>query len=316
MPYGSEGSPAPGPGEAALPWGALEQELRRTAPERWLSVGPEAGLNALHQRRILIGRFATAPELKRALAHPEALIQEWREEADRYVPGLPERVNPCRRLSLEGPNLLFDLHAGGAPGERPLVLGLTGDWGMLMSPVAYVSEALQRHGLDLLLVRRRWQGGYFRGGQGDWLPQIGEAITTLCGGRRRPRAVLGTSAGGLPALVLAERLGARQGVAIGPYGDGELFSRGGPIRQLRRWARWRRWGAGGGPSLLVLHPAGHAADCQAAALIDRHYRRLRLAPARLEVRAEPGCAEHNLVQFHVQAGRPLPDLLAEWLALA
>jgi hypothetical protein len=34
------------------------------------------------------------------------------------------------------------------------------------------------------------------------------------------------------------------------------------------------------------------------------------------VRAEPGCAEHNLVQFHVQAGRPLPDLLAEWLALA
>ena len=34
------------------------------------------------------------------------------------------------------------------------------------------------------------------------------------------------------------------------------------------------------------------------------------------MRAEPGCAEHNLVQFHVHAGRPLPDLLAEWLALA
>lgn len=323
MPCGSEamggGSAVPEtPGESrqeALPWGPLERELRRTEPEQWLRLGPEAGLNALAQRRILIGRFATAPELQRALAHAGDPLPEWRAEADRYVPGLPERVSPCRRFSLEGPDLRFDLHAGAAPGERPLVVGLTGDWGMLMSPVPYVAEALQRHGHDLLLVQRRWRGGYFRGGQGDWLRQIGAAITALGGGRRRPWAVLGTSAGGLPALVLAERLGAARGVAIGPCGDGALFARGGPIRRLRRWARWRAWPAGGGPSLLVLHPAGHNSDREAATLIAQRYRALRLAPAQLERRAEPDCAEHNLVQFHVQAGRPLPDLLAAWLAL-
>ena len=94
------------PGESrqeALPWGPLERELRRTEPEQWLRLGPEAGLNALAQRRILIGRFATAPELQRALAHAGDPLPEWRAEADRYVPGLPERVSPCRRFSLEGP---------------------------------------------------------------------------------------------------------------------------------------------------------------------------------------------------------------------
>jgi hypothetical protein len=303
------------PPQEALPWGPLEQELRRTDPTHWLQLGPEAGLNALNHRRILIGRFASAPELQQALAHAPAPLTEWRQEADRYVPGLPERVSPCRRLSLEGPDLRFDLHTGGAPGERPLVVGLTGDWGMLMGPVPYVAEALQRHGHDLLLVRRRWRGGYFRGGQGDWLDQIGPAITALSGRRRRPRAVFGTSAGGLPALVLAEQLGAARGLAIGPCGDAALFARGGPIRRLRRWPRWRHWRPGGGPSLLVLHPADHPGDREAASLIDQRYRALRLAPARLERRAEEGCTDHNLVQFHVQAGRPLPDLLAAWLAL-
>ena len=316
MPCGSEGEGPSGTLEEALPWGSLEQELRCTAPEQWLRLGPEAGLNALLQRRILIGRFASAPELRRALEHSEAPCPEWRAEADRYVPGLPERVSPCRRLSLEGPDLRFDLFAGGTPGERPLVVGLTGDWGMLMSPVPYVAEALQRQGHDLLLVRRRWRGGYFRGGGGDWLRPIGAAIATLCGRRLRPRAVLGTSAGGLPALVLAERLGAHRGVAIGPVGDAELFARGGPIRRLRRWHRWRHWGAGGGPSLLVLHPADHPSDREAASVIEHRYRALRWAPPQLEVRAEPGCADHNLVQFHVLAGRPLPELLAQWLALA
>lgn len=299
----------------ALPWGALERELQRTQPEQWLQLGPSAGLNARNQRRILIGRFASAPELRRALDHATAPLGDWREEADRYVPGLPDQVCPCRRVSLEGQDLRFDLHAGGAPGERPLVVGLTGDWGMLMSPVPYVAEALQRHDHDLLVVRRRWRGGYFRGGQGDWLRQIGAAIAALGGRQLRPRAVLGTSAGGLPALVLAERLGAARGVAIGPGGDGALFARGGPIRRLRRWARWRHWRGAGGTSLLVLHPAGHPADREAATLIAQHYRALRLPPARLEQRAEPGCADHNLVQFHVQAGRALPDLLADWLAL-
>jgi hypothetical protein len=75
-------------------------------------------------------------------------------------------------------------------------------------------------------------------------------------------------------LVLAEPLGARQGVTIGPYGAGA------PGESLHCWCR------------------------------------TRLATARLEVLAEPGCADHNLVQYHGKADLPLPDLLAEWLALA
>jgi hypothetical protein len=77
------------------------------------------------------------------------------------------------------------------------------------------------------------------------------------------------------------------------------------------WAL-RRWGA-----VQPQRADPTAAPLRSLAPGESHHCwcRTRLATARLEVRAEPGCAEHNLVQFHVQAGRPLPDLLAEWLAL-
>lgn len=298
--------------EPALPWMELEDELRVSPPEQWLRLDSRATLNALDQRRILIGRFATAPELRLALAHADGPSEEWRQEAGRAVPGLPEQVSPCRRHSLTGADLRFDLHAGAAPGRRPFVVGLTGDWGLLMNPAAYVSETVQRCGVDLLVVRRRWRGGYFRGGAGDWLRQVGAGVATLCGGRR-PTAVLGTSAGGLAALVLAERLGAQRAVAIGASADAALFARGGPVRRLRRWHRLGRWR--GQPSLLVLHAAQNCRDRETAQMITAQYRALRLPPARLEWRGIPDCDEHNLVYGLQQQGKTLPELLPGWLEL-
>jgi hypothetical protein len=303
----------PSASEPALPWGELEDELRSSPPEQWLQLGPQASLNARHQRQILIARFAAAPELRRALAHADGPTGAWRAEAGRAVPGLPEQVSPCRRHSLTAKNLRLDLHAGGAPGRRPFVLGLTGDWGLLMNPAAYVSETLQRCGVDLLVVRRRWRGGYFRGGAGDWLRQVQAGMATLCGRRQRPVAVLGTSAGGLAALVLAERLGAPRGVAIGASADAGLFASGGPVRRLRRWHRLGSWR--GRPSLLVLHAADNDRDRATADMITACYRGQRLAPARLERRAVAGSSEHNLVQSLVEQGQPLPELLPAWLAL-
>lgn len=298
--------------EPALPWGELEDELRSSPAEQWLRLGPQASVNAHHQRQLLIARFAAAPELRQALIHADGPTTAWREEAGRAVAGLPQQVRPCRRLGLTGPNLRFDLHAAATPGSRPFVLGLTGDWGLLMNPAPYVSETLQRCGVDLLIVRRRWRGGYFRGGAGDWLRQVRAGMAELCGRWRRPVAVLGTSAGGLAALVMAERLGVR-GVAIGASADAELFARGGPVRRLRRWHRLRScWG---GPSLLVLHAADNSGDRATAEMITERYRSLRWPPARLERRAVAGSDEHNLVQSLVVQGQPLPDLLPAWLGL-
>lgn len=298
----------PSASEHALPWMELEEELRSTPPESWLQLGPKARPNLLNQRRILIGRFASATELARALAHADAPTETWRAEAQLYVPGLPEQATPCRRIQLDVPDLWLDLHAGEAPGSRPIVVGLTGNWGMLMSPAAYMSEALQRLGFDLLLVRRRWKGGYLTGGRGDWLTQIGAGEWHRLA---TPRAVLGTSAGGVPALVLAERLGAARALAICPTATAAVFARGGPVRRLRRWHR-----LGAGPAMLVLYPSDHEPDREAAELTARSYSALRLPPARIEVLGQAGCRQHNLIRTLVRRGRSLPDLLAEWLRVA
>ncbi len=130
--------------------------------------------------------------------------------------------------------------------------------------------------------------------------------------RRSQVQTLGTSAGGLAALVVAQQLGLAQGVAIGAGGEPQTFRPGGAVARAHGgigswWPRWPR------TRLVLAYPEHNAADRSCAGSIASYYQQQHRRQSRISGRVYRGCTHHTL--FHdlllqgVNLEQAMPSLL-------
>lgn len=311
-----------------LAWEQLERELRGEAPQTWYKRMKSLDTNRFNQHRLLLDRFASGAELKTlfTMAHREEGshqgFRQWRIQARRYSPSYRARTSRYRRTIHSGQHYeVLNYQAKGQPaqggGPRPLLIGFTGNAGLLMAPTPYVLSALGSMGWDLLLVRRRTLEGYFDQ-QGDVLRSIIEYLDQHLRGlsrrglHRSQVRSLGTSAGGLAALVVAQRLALGQGVAIGAGAGPDTFRPGGSVTQALSgfhswWPRRRR------TPLMLAYPEYNPDDRASAGWIASYFSHRHSGQTVVSGRAYRDCSHHTLFLDLVEAGvnleQALPSLL-------
>lgn len=164
------------------------------------------------------------------------------------------------------PNVL-SFSAGGRSVSKTLVVCFTGMKGRLFMPIPVVLQHLPSADFDLIVLRDPSRNGYRSGvaGVANDFAGLADAVGGLFD-RRAYRAVVtyGISAGGLPAIVTALRLGLDKAVSVG--GKGPLDPRwqdvcaGGVGAMLRDYAR----DVAAPPNLLYVHGADSPPDADSA----------------------------------------------------
>jgi hypothetical protein len=325
---------------ARLPWEELELELRGEPPTRWVARLQGLSVNRLHQHQLLLNRFATPHQLRKLLKLARqrgidpAWRRQWAEQARLYSPHFRQQGTRYRRIDHPAANHWIShyrgldpaRHAAGEeqrPGNqrlpRDLVIGFTGNAGLLMAPTPYILSSLGACGHDLLLVRRHGLVSYFAE-NGQLLQEIEQHLRRLlkhlqAGGLQRGRIrCLGTSNGGLPALVLAHNLGLPLCIAIGAGVAPPLLEPGGLLDQLQ---------AVGQPEastnrpidLILAFPAENAQDSTGAALLNNYYLERKQLRSRPRLKGYGGCTSHCLFEDLVARGCTLDQVLGELLTL-
>ncbi|MCP9928331.1 hypothetical protein [Cyanobium sp. CH-040] len=304
-----------------LPWADLEEELLQESPQQWYErIRAVDSNNLVNLHRMVINRFATPAELQACLeAHrrdgsPWPSMRNWEFQASTFVPGLIDEPQPIRRHRWEAAGFHFYAYGHETAGtERPCLIGLPGDYGLLMAPGPFVIEALARLGWDLILVRRQRRES-FLAGDGARLLELSDALqATLPGisgslgaGDGRRCAVLGSSTGALAALVLAEQLGARRGIALCALASEAMLRPGDGVLDRCRHPEAE---ASAGPSnLLLVYPAEHDQDRDHALRIASYYRTRSPRPGSLTLRGYEGCHGHTLHRDLVEQGWTLTEI--------
>ncbi|MCP9887546.1 hypothetical protein KBY96_06305 [Cyanobium sp. ATX 6A2] len=307
-----------------LAWEELERQLRAEDPQIWYQRLKTLETNRFNQHQMLLDRFATGSELKAlfrlarrdANAHPG--FQPWRQKAKQFSPSYGSATARFRRRVHRGRHHEI-LHYQGAPlpgtdpCPRPVLIGFTGNVGLLMAPTPYILSALGIIGHDLLLVRRHTLEGYFHH-EGQVLRDISrhlrQRLETLArrGLCRSQVQSLGTSAGGLAALAVAQRLALAQGVAIGAGGGPETFRPGGPVQRAHSgigswWPRSQR------TPLVLAYPEHNDTDRVSAGWVANYYQQKHPRQTTISGRAYRGCTNHTLFKDLIQQGVTLEDAL-------
>lgn len=130
------------------------------------------------------------------------------------MPG-KSRAEPFRATQLSHSSLLYT--DGDAPRTgKTLIVGIPGATDMFMMPLAGLLQSLDARAADVLVAR----SSVFKGqsGASPSFTAFAEAIRADVSriGGYRSIVVLGTSLGGLPAVILGAMLGAERVVAAGP----------------------------------------------------------------------------------------------------
>lgn len=311
----------PSQGSAHLPWAELEEELLEESPQQWYErIRAVDSNNLVNLHRMVINRFATPAELQACLeAHrrdrsPWPSMRNWEFQASSFVPGLLEQPQRLERHRWRSAAYEFYGYcAVDAEGDRPWVIGLPGDYGLLMAPGPFVIEALAQLGWNLILVRRQRRESFLAEG-GERLAELIAALRTppptvpsaLRPGDGDHGVVLGASTGAVAALVLAELLGARRGIALGALASEALLSPGDGL--LDRCRALRKPASESRSDLLLAYPAEHELDREHARRIAAHYRGSSCRPASLTLRGYEGCHGHTLHRELVDQGWTLTDI--------
>lgn len=217
------------------------------------SVSQARSLNSLNQINIAYGNTMTPQEvveLEEALsgsrlafgelrpdrvftdADLETVTSAWIRDALLHLKMIGKvDAEPFLRRDLRQSVTLYT--DGRSSAGKSLVIALPGNNNRLMMPVATLLQALDATNVDIVLIRDPTHSAYFHGLEGfadsrerlfDILPQY--LNFEAYGGV----STLGVSAGGLPALLLALRLGLRAALTCGansPF-DPRLQEKGGP----------------------------------------------------------------------------------------
>jgi len=302
-----------------LAWTDLEELLWEESAQDWhRRISSLQSNNLANLHRIVISRLATPRQLCQLFnAHRECKetlseLQKWEKQCQKYSPTLLEGGIGFRKKAHRVNDFLVYQYQARRPNRetsrRRYVIGLTGDSGLLMAPIPFILEALGLLGWDLLLVRRLRRES-FLDGNGSRLEDLATGLLQILPTFRRRAAradgitVLGTSAGALAALVLAEHLGARQGIALGALASAALLEPGGRLELSRRRLVQRAR-----TPLLLAYPASHAADEDHAWRIAAKLVRSSNPPVELTLRGYQGCTNHTLHAGLVDQGWTLVDI--------
>ncbi|HET7032544.1 MAG TPA: hypothetical protein VFJ48_05425 [Casimicrobiaceae bacterium] len=192
--------------------------------------------------------------------------------------------------------------------RKTLIIGFTGRFHRLMVPTAWFLDCLNPALYDVVVLRDFSKSVYIAGiaGLGDeFCAALANLATRIDARAYRNTVSLGTSAGGLPAILAAILLGLDRAVAIGaqdlPRVAEVLKTRG---RSDETYATLLASRPQPFPEVLIVCPADHPADLAAATSLQQ-----RLPARLLKVR---GCADHGLLGWQ-HAHRMLPAFLAKIL---
>lgn len=256
------------------------------------------------------------PKLRPGVRFTQAQLQEaGRFWIDQHRAMLSEigkpRIELYRRYELHDAVVLFS--ADRKSPRRNLVVSLTGANQRLMMPIAGYLQNFDGKTTDILYVRDSSRQG-FRGGipnLTDDMAEIGPALTKLVDfGPYERKVSVGVSAGGIPGLVLALRLGLAATLVCG--GSSPVRGQFDEPGQRKLGDRLREWRDESPETRVVLSygaqdekdetSAAELAECIPGAEVDR------IALEGVEVK-------HNLL-YKLSAAGLLPAYLTEKLGLA
>ncbi len=294
-------------------------------------LGMVRSLNSVNQINIAYGNTTTPQEvveLEHALSaagytvpqlHPDrsfsdeelsTTLSDWIGDAFALLQLIgKEDAEPFLRRDLRQSMTLYT--DGGSPSEKTLIVAVPGANNRLMMPIATLLQALDARTADLVVIRDPSHTAFFKGLEG-FAETRDALIDALPGylnfGSYRRVASLGVSAGGLPALLIAIRLGLQSALVCG--GDTPLDPRqhdiGGPAAAAALAKAAEQESVGG---ITIAYGAQHEADRLAARELADF---LGIEP--LAITNAKGNVLHNLLYALAEEGG-LPGFLAERLGL-
>ena len=265
--------------------------------------------NQLNRIQIALGNYMTPAEVRyfdAALAAEAADVPSRRWIAKLHGSMPTNKVWPLefeRRGIFKGATRY--MAEGAPPSQKTLIIGFAGHFHRLMSPTPWLLDCLNPAFYDVIVLR-----DFSRLDFGFGIPGLGgdffEALANLQGRvdahAYRRVVALGTSGGGVPAVMAAILLKVDRGIAVCPQ-DFHRFAakqRAHGLSELRYAAllasRPRPF-----PELLLVCGAGYSDDAAAAIALQK------LVPSRLwQVK---DCAQHAVLIWHLKRGM-LPAFLA------
>jgi hypothetical protein len=268
--------------------------------------------NQVNRIHIALDNYMTPAEARyfRAALGAEPAESPGREWISRLADAMP--TNIVRPIEFERRGLLKGVThytaAGTSPDRKTLLIAFTGAFHRLMLPTPWLLDCLNPVLYDVVLLRDFSRVAYAAG-----IPGLGGDFATALANLRSlvdPRAYrsaisIGTSAGGLPAILAAIHLRLNKAIAIGPQPLGRvaaLLQKNGlsdePYSTLLA-SRPQPF-----PEVLLVCAAENPDDVAAAASLQQR------VPARLiKVR---NCPVHGVLGWHHAQGS-LPGFLAKLL---
>ena len=228
----------------------------------------------------------------------------WAARLEGFFPiGAERAVEFERRTLLKGATWY---RADAVPtAQKTLIVGFAGHFNRLMLPMPWMLDCLNPAHYDVLVLRDFARLGFVRG-----IPGLGETFSELLANlarQVRPDAYrntvgLGTSGGGIPAVLMSIALRLDRGISICGQDFGRFSTKlasvgydAAPYAALLA-SRPQRF-----PEILLVYGAKHAEDAAAAQAL------AKLVPSRLAEIDE--CAEHTVLAWALSRGK-LPELLS------
>src|SRR5262245_53644377 len=235
---------------------------------------------------------------------PESYSHRWITRLSARMP-----VNVIRRADFERRGLLpgaTRYTAGGDTTGKTLIIGFTGHFHRLMLPTPWFLDCLNPDLYDVVVLRDFVREQFALG-----IPGLGGDFLAVLEGLRqrldlrayRNTIALGTSGGGVPALLAAIALRLGKGIAIGPQDFPQFINRitalglaDAPYSALLA-SRVERC-----PELAIAFGADNPVDAKAAAAL--------AARVQAELRPVKRCGNHAVLAWHHERGS-LPTHLAK-----
>lgn len=159
---------------------------------------------------------------------------DWLRKIAGLSPGLFHSPQGFRRQALAD-NVLFYQDSGRDVSEKTLLVGFSGNARRLMMPISVFLQCLDSRLWDVVLFRKGSnQGSYLKEGVeglASNLPGVVQYVETAVSAKSYQRIMtLGTSGGGLPAILCAILMDAARGISIGGVSPQSL---------LDPWLEWQ-----------------------------------------------------------------------------
>jgi hypothetical protein len=268
--------------------------------------------NQVNRVHIALANYMTPAEARHFRA---ALASDPTDSpARQWIMGLTDAMptNAVRRVEFERRGLsssaTYYTTDASSRGRKTLIVGFAGAFHRLMLPSAWLLDCLNPGLYDVLLLRDFSVSAYaagIRGLGGDFFTALSSLRADADPKAYRNAISLGTSAGGLPAILAAILLGLHRAVSIGPQ-DYPRFAALLKTKGLSEeaYATLLASRPSPFPDVLIVCGADNNEDVAAATSLQQR------VPARLlKVR---GCATHTVLAWH-HARRMLPAFLAKIL---